>query len=288
MLDLGDENAVRGYQQIIETYRDNKQWQQATNVAEEAAKKYPSDRDLQMVAASQEADMGSVGPAIQQVKALLKGNPAEDQKVYVALSQMYSRVKDWPAAEENINKAIELSTKPEDKDYALFVAGSLYERQKKYDKAEEAFHKVLADDPKNAGALNYLGYMLADRGTRLDEALGYIRRAVALDPQNGAYLDSLGWAYYKMGNYDLAEENLRRASERINNDPTVHDHLGELYMKTGRVKLAATNWERSLEEWNKTIPAEIDTESVAKVQKELETARVKLAKQQTAAPATKQ
>ncbi len=130
--------------------------------------------------------------------------------------------------------------------------------------------------------LNYLGYMLADRGTRLDEALGYIRRAVALEPQNGAYLDSLGWAYYKMGNYDLAEENLRRASERIGNDPTVHDHLGELYQKTGRVKLAANHWERSLEEWNKTIPAEVDSESVAKVQKELETARVRLAKQQSA------
>ena len=287
MLDLGDENAVRGYQQIIETYRDNKQWQMATNAAEEAAKRFPSDRDLQMVAASQEADMGNANKAIDQVKALLKGNPADDQKVYIALAQMYSRIKEWNLAEENINKAIELSSKPEDKDYAIFVAGSIYERQKKYDKAEEAFHKVLADDPKNAAALNYLGYMLADRGTRLDEALGYIRRAVALDPQNGAYLDSLGWAYYKMGNYDLAEENLRRASERTNDDPTVHDHLGELYMKTGRVKLAATHWERSLEEWNKTIPAEVDTESVAKVQKELETARVKLAKQSatTAPPA---
>jgi tetratricopeptide (TPR) repeat protein len=287
MLDLGDENAVRGYQQIIETYRDNKQWQMATTVAEEAAKRFPTDRDLQMEAASQEADMGNATQAIDQVKALLKGNPADDQKVYVALSQMYSRIKEWNLAEENINKAIELSSKPEDKDYAMFVAGSIYERQKKYDKAEEAFHKVLADDPKNAAALNYLGYMLADRGTRLDEALGYIRRAVALDPQNGAYLDSLGWAYYKMGNYDLAEENLRRASERTNDDPTVHDHLGELYMKTGRVKLAATHWERSLEEWNKTIPAEVDTESVAKVQKELETARVKLAKQNATGPAAK-
>ena len=84
--------------------------------------------------------------------------------------------------------------------------------------------------------MNYLGYMLADRGTRLDEALGYIRRAVALDPQNGAYLDSLGWVYYKMGNYELAEENLRRASERMGDDPTIHDHLGELYMKTGRAE----------------------------------------------------
>ena len=288
MLDLGDENAVRGYQQIIDTYRDNKQWQLATNVAEEAAKKFPNDRDLQMVAAAQEADMGSAGPAIEHVKSLLKDSPADDQRVYIALAQMYSRVKQWPEAEENINKAIELSTKPEDRDYAFFVAGSIYERQKKYDKAEEAFHKVLADDPKNAQALNYLGYMLADRDTRLEEALGYIRREVALDPQNGAYLDSLGWDYYKMGNYDLAEENLRRASERINNDPTVHDHLGELYMKTGRLKLAAANWERSLEEWNRTIPAEMDTDDVAKVQKDLETARVKLAKQGTGATAAKQ
>ena len=120
------------------------------------------------------------------------------------------------------------------------MQGSIYERQKKYDLAEEAFRKVLADDPKNAMTLNYLGYMLADRDTRVEEALGYIRRAVALDPQNGAYLDSLGWAYYKLGKYDLAEENLRRASERINTDPTVHQHLGELYQKTGRLKLAAS------------------------------------------------
>jgi tetratricopeptide (TPR) repeat protein len=283
MLELGDDNAIRGYQQLIETYRDNKQWQQATQAAEEAAKKYPNDRGLQMVAASQQADMGNAGPAIDRVKALVKGNP-DDRDIYIALAQMYSRVKDWDNAEKYIDKAIDMSGKPDDKDYALFVAGSIYERQKKYDKAEEAFHKVLADDPKNVMALNYLGYMLADRDTRLDEALGYIRRAVALDPQNGAYLDSLGWVYYKMGNYDLAEENLRRASDRMASDPTIQGHLGELYQKTGRLKLAATHYERSLEEWNKTIPAEVDSESVAKVQKELESARVKLAKQNPSSP----
>jgi tetratricopeptide (TPR) repeat protein len=283
MLDLGDENAIRGYQQIIETYRDAKQWQQATTVAEEAAKRFPDDRGLQMVAASQQADMGDPTPAIARVKGLLKDN-ADDRDVYIALAQMYSRIKEWDKAEESIKKAIELSSKSEDKDYALFVEGSIYERQKIYDKAEESFHKVLADDPKNAMTLNYLGYMLADRGTRLDEALGYIRRAVALDPQNGAYLDSLGWVYYKMGNYELAEENLRRASERMGDDPTIHDHLGELYMKTGRLKLAASNWERSLDEWNKTVPAEVDADSVAKVQKNLDAARVKLAKQNSGTP----
>jgi tetratricopeptide (TPR) repeat protein len=278
MSELGDENAIRGYQQIVETYRDQKQWQMATNVAEEAAKRFPADRSLQMAAASQRADMGDPGPAIVQVKALLKGTP-DDREVYLALAQMYSRVKDWPNAEASINKALELSTKQEDKDYANFVAGSIYERQKKYDLAEEEFLKVIASDPKNSQALNYLGYMLADRGTRLDEALGYIRRALALDPQNGAYLDSLGWVYYRMGNYNMAEENLRRASEKIGSDPTVQAHLGDLYQKTGRLKLATTHWQRALEEWNKTIPAEVDNEEVAKVQKDLESAKVRLAKQ---------
>ncbi len=282
MLDLGDENAIRGYQQIVETYRDNKQWQMATDVAEEAAKRFPNDRGLQMVSASQQADMGKGDAPIEHVKTMLKGTP-DDREVYIALAQMYSRVKDWKQAEDDIDKAIALSSKQEDRSYAIFVQGSIYEREKKYDLAEESFHKVLADEPKNAAALNYLGYMLVDRGTRVEEGLGYIRRALALEPQNGAYLDSLGWAYFKLGNYDLAEENLHRASERITNDPTIHQHLGELYQKTGRLKLAAANYERAQEEWNKTVPAEVDADSVAKVQKELESVRIKLAKQSTGA-----
>jgi tetratricopeptide (TPR) repeat protein len=277
MFDLGDEYAIRGYQEIIETYRDQKQWQLATNTAEEAAKRFPNDRAMQIVAASQRADLGDSATAIAQVKLMLKGT-ADDRDVYIALAQMYSRTKDWPQAESSINKALELSTKPDDKVYATFVAGSIYERQKKYELAEESFRKVLAADPKNAQALNYLGYMLADRGVRLDEALGYIRKAVAIDPQNGAYLDSLGWAYYRLGNYDMAEENLRRASEKIGSDPTVQAHLGDLYQKTGRLKLATAHWQRALDEWNRTVPAEIDSDEVAKVQKDLESAKVKLAK----------
>ena len=218
-------------------------------------------------------------PPLQHVKAMLKGN-ADDREVYIALAQMYSRVKAVGRGRREHQQgdgALAPSRKTRITRSLLPAPSTSARRNMTWRKRH--FRKVLADDPKNAMALNYLGYMLADRGTRLDEALGYIRRAVALDPQNGAYLDSLGWAYYKMGNYELAEENLRRASETIGDDPTVHEHLGELYQKTGRLKLAAAHWERALEEWNKTIPAEVDTDDVAKVQKELESAKVKLAKQ---------
>ena len=143
-----------------------------------------------------------------------------------------------------------------------FVAGSVYEHEKKYDEAEERFKRVLSGDPHNAMVLNYLGYMLADRGLRLEEALGYVKKAIEQDPQNGAYLDSLGWAYFKLGNYELAEENLVKASQKMSNDGTIQDHLAELFYKTGRVKLAAAHWERALEEWNKSSPYDVDSSDV--------------------------
>src|SRR5437667_837712 len=99
---------------------------------------------------------------------------------------MYSRMKRWPEAEEALNKAEQCSTKPDDKEYVYFLRGSTYERQKKYEQAEEMFRKVLLSDPQNATALNYLGYMLADRGNKLDEALNFIKKAVVLEPANGA------------------------------------------------------------------------------------------------------
>ncbi len=107
-----------------------------------------------------------------------------------------------------------------------------------------------------------------------------IKKAVDLEPANGAYLDSLGWAYFRLGKYELAEDNLMKASQHIGTDPTVQDHLGDLYQKTGRLKLAAAHWERALDEWNKTVAAEVDPADVAKVQKKLESAKMKLAKEE--------
>ena len=278
MLSLGDENAERGYQQIIDTYREAKQWQQATDTAKEATLKLPKSRGLKMVYAAQLSDMGQPDAGLEQVKSLLKGTP-EDRDVYITLSQMYSRLKRWPEAEQALDKAEELSAKDDDKEYIWFLRASGYERQKKFDQAEETFRKVIDSDPQNATALNYLGYMLADRGVKLDEALALIKKAVDLDPSNGAYLDSLGWAYFKLGKYDQAEENLVKASQRIGTDPTVQDHLGDLYQKTGRLKLAAAHWERAVDEWNKTISAEVDGTQMAQTQKKLESAKVKLAKE---------
>ena len=279
MLTLGDESAESGYQEIIDTYREAKQWPQATAAAREGVQKLPNNRDLRMVLDAQLADTGDADKGLADVRSLLKGT-AEDRPVYVALAQMNTRLKRWADAEAALNKAEQLSTKPEDKQYVAFLRGSTYERQKKYDEAEAEFRKVLAAEPQSAVTLNYLGYMNADRGVRLEESLNYIKQAVSLEPGNGAYLDSLGWAYFRLGKYDLAEENLNKASQHMGSDPSVQEHLGDLYQKTGRLKLAAAHWERALEEWNKTVAPEVDGDALAKVQQKLDAARVRLAKEQ--------
>jgi len=279
MLTLGDDNAERGYQNIIDTYREAKLWSQATAAAREAVQKLPNDRDLRMVLDSQLADTGDSDKALADVRSLLKGN-ADDRAVYIALGQMNTRLKRWADADKAFDEAEKLSTKPEDKEYVHFLRGSEYERQKNYDQAEAEFKKVLEADPQSAVTLNYLGYMNVDRGVRLDESLNYIKEALSIDPNNGAYLDSLGWAYYRLGKYDLAEESLNKASVHMGSDPTVQQHLGDLYQKTGRLKLAAAHWERALAEWGKTVSPEVDADSQAKVQQELDAAKVKLAKEE--------
>jgi len=288
----GDENIERGYQQIIDTWREAKEWQKALDTAKEAVQKLPSPQ-LKMVLALQQVDMGDADKALADVRAMLKGGAnsssnsnsnsnTDDREVYITLAQMNARLRRFSDAAQALDKAEQLSSKTDDEEYVWFLRGSNFEREKRYTEAEEQFKKVLASDPEHASALNYLGYMLADQNMKLEEALGYIKRAVDLDPANGAYLDSLGWAYFRLGKFELAEDNLLKASQKINTDPTVHDHLGDLYQKTGRLKLAATHWERALTEWNRTIAAEVDPADQARVQKKLDSARMKLAKEEGA------
>ncbi|MGH9495831.1 MAG: tetratricopeptide repeat protein [Candidatus Sulfotelmatobacter sp.] len=284
MLTLGDENTRSGYQEIIDTYREAKQWPQATAVAKEAVQKLPGDRDLRMVLDAQLADMGQVDQSVNDVRSMLKGGP-EDRDVYVRLAIIYTRAKRWSEAAEALSKAEQLSTKPDDKSYVYFLRGDLYQRQKMFDQADGEFRKVLSasspNDPQSAAALNYLGYMNADRGVKLEESLNFIKQAIAFEPNNGAYLDSLGWAYFKLGKYDLAEDTLTKAAVHMSYDPTVQEHLGDLYQKTGRLKLAAAHWDRAVQEWNRTVPAEQDSDAFAKVQQKLDAAKVKLAKEES-------
>ena len=285
MIPLGGEYILRGYQGQVDALRDAHQWKEATTVAAEATKALPDNRGVTLMYAGQLTDTGKVDEGLALAKAQLTGGP-EDREVHNALASIYIRLKRFPEAAQELDKAEALSTHSDEKLNVIFLRGTLADRQKLYEQAEANFRKALSIDPQNPTVLNYLGYMFADRGVKLPEAISMIQKAVELDPQNYAYLDSLGWAYFKSGQYALAEENLRKANERSSFDPTVHDHLGEVYEKTGKLKLAVAQWERSMTEYAHSLPADADPQDVEKVQHKLQNARVKLAKASTPATTT--
>jgi Tfp pilus assembly protein PilF len=150
-----------------------------------------------------------------------------------------------------------------------FLLGAVYERQKIYDKAEDEFKKALAVNPHSGPVLNYYGYMLGDLGIRLGEAESLVQRALKEEPNSGAYLDSLGWIYYKEDKLPDAEAALRKAVERESHDATIRSHLGDVYAKEGRMDLASIEWEKSLNEWHRSLPADIENDKIAEVEKKL-------------------
>ena len=265
---LGGDQAPRGESLVVETLQLNNQNHKALQAAEAALKKYPQNRELLMQHASLLGQEGHRDEAVAQLRKMLTGN-ADDRDIYLSIAQIYSQAKLFPKAEEVIQKALALSNNPDDQEYARFLLGSVYEREKKYDLAEEQFRKVLAVDPLNDAAANYLGYMLADRGVRLDESVKYIKDALKIEPNNGAYLDSLGWAYHKMNRNDMAQGPLEKAVKLIPNDPTIREHLGYVYLALGEKAKALQEWEHALKFQHKGVSSDFGPQQAAKLRKQV-------------------
>jgi tetratricopeptide (TPR) repeat protein len=192
---------------IVALY-DAKDYTRAAAFASDAEKQHPDDPRFPRLQASALNAAGDRAGAIDVLESLTRTFP-KDTVSQLALADMYTR------------------------------AG------RKAD-AERTARQLLTADPNNADAMNYLGYMLADRGEKLDEAIRLVQRALEIDPDNGAFLDSLGWAYFRKGNIPEAEKYLSAAAEKLPSNSDVQDHLGDVLARRGRWPDAIAAWTRAL------------------------------------------
>jgi Flp pilus assembly protein TadD len=135
---------------------------------------------------------------------------------------------------------------PSDATTQLALA-DLYTNAGRKTDAERTVRELVAIEPGNADALNYLGYLLADSGRQLDEAIRIVRRALDIEPNNPNYLDSLGWAYYRRGDYEDAEKYIGPAAQQMPRNGTVQEHYGDVLAKRGRWQDAIAAWTRALQ-----------------------------------------
>src|SRR6266571_4669453 len=281
---LGEEEDRRARMMIMDTYRAAKDLPRALQTGKEALAKYPADPGIRTSYALLLGENEQTDDAVKILRAQLHGD-ASDRDTYLNIAQVYERGRRYKEAEQAARAAEVLPGQPRDNEMVWFLLGAIYERQKLYDRAEDEFKKVLAVNPKDAAVLNYYGYMLGDLGIRLDEAQALVERALKEEPYNGGYLDSLGWIYFKENKTADAEAMLRKAVGRERHDPTIHAHLGDVYAKLGRPDLAAAEWEKSLAEWHRSLPADLETDKVAELEKKLSQSKHRVAQKSAASDA---
>jgi len=244
-----------------------KNYTAAAEIARNARAQNPGDLRLASLESMALRRAGKVDQGVAAMEDFFR-RQQDDPDAYIAMAQVYSDANRGAQAVRVLQDA---QNKFPTETSVAFELGTVLDRQKKYAESEAVFRQLINKDPENAAALNYLGYMLAERGERLDESVDYINRALALDPDNGSYLDSIGWAYYKDGKLDLALDHLKRAADMLLTNSVVQDHYADVLFRLGR-------FDDAIAAWNKALTGDLDSVDRGDIDKKIRSAKQKLPK----------
>jgi tetratricopeptide (TPR) repeat protein len=249
---LGDEDSFTD-RQLITLYREFAKRNEALQAVKYARVRFPQDYGFLRTEASILTDLGRVDEGVAIIRSLIgKQKPDapsimfDDFSNQLFIAILYGEAKRGKEAIAAANQALALASDEERKQIAQLTLATGLQVAGDFAGAEATLRALLKRSPGNPIALNNLGYFLVERDEKLDEALVLIGQAVEIDPENASYLDSLGWAYFKLGNLELAETNLKKALKSDPISATILDHLGDVFDKKGRADEARRMWQRAL------------------------------------------
>jgi tetratricopeptide (TPR) repeat protein len=231
---------------LAEAYDGAKRYDLEMQAFDQISEDSPLWPNVQIQKAFALNSLDRVDDAKALLEQLVAKNP-KDIRPLDALGNILRAHERYAEARGYYARAIALLDKPVKENWALFYSrGVCNERLKDWPGAEADFKRALELSPDESLVLNYLGYSWVDQGRNLKTAMDYIRKAVKLKPDDGYYVDSLGWAYFRLGNIPGAVEQLERAVELKPDDPTINDHLGDAYWRAGRTLEAKYQWQQAL------------------------------------------
>jgi tetratricopeptide (TPR) repeat protein len=201
-----------------------------------------------------------------EIERLRGAGPSKASQTALLLGVQGSALLQLNRNDEAVAALKDASSRAPENTTVKYQLGAALDRSGRQAEAERMFRDLLTKDPLDANTLNYLGYMLAERGTKLDEAVSLIQRALKVEPDNPSYLDSLGWAYVQQGKLDLADPPLTKAAAGLPNNSVIQDHLGDLRLKQNRRNDAIAAWQAAL-------AGDGDSIDRAKIQKKIDAAR---------------
>lgn len=206
----------------------------------------PSFRTAEIGRAEAARAAGNTDGATQILIDLADRFP-DDVLVLNALGDIYRGVENFADSVEAYTRAIDNVDTLETRHWVMFYTrGVGYERLKNWPAAEADFRKALELSPDQPFVLNYIGYSFIEMGVNFEEAQEMIEKAVAGMPSNGYITDSLGWVLYRVGKFHEAVAPMERSVELLPVDPIVNDHLGDVLWMVGRKLEAEFQWRRAI------------------------------------------
>ncbi len=227
---------------LVQAHLTARQYKEAASLAEAGQKSAPEDLRFTTLQARAQFLSGARPAALTLLERTLEAKP-DRLEIYLSLAELYGQAG---RVDDGLTLLDKADARFPGAGSIAFRRGAVLGDAKRHADAERVFRGILAKDAKNADALNYLGYMLADQGRSLDEALDLVTRALAEDEENPSFLDSLGWVYFKKGDFAQADKYLSRASDALPLNSVVQDHYGDVLAKLGRQKEATLAWEKAL------------------------------------------
>lgn len=228
--------------QLAQAAERNDEAEQAIDYYGKVPPASPLKRIAELQLALNLADLEKYDEANGHLERLIAADP-DDMRAYLSLGSVFAAKDDYRAASAVYDRAIARIAKPARADWNMFYQrGIAFERIKEWPKAEADLKKALELFPEQPQVLNYLGYSWIDQGIHLDDGLKLIQKAVDQRPDDGFIVDSLGWAYFKLGKFDDAAREMERAVSLKPEDPILNDHLGDVYWYAGRKREAVFQW----------------------------------------------
>ncbi len=231
---------------LANAHETTKKYEEANEIYDRIAPGSPLQAAIEIRKAFNLNALDRIDEAKSLLERVAAADP-DDMKPLDALGNIMRSKKRYGEAADYYSRAIALIQKPERRHWSFYYArGTSYERLKKWPLAEADLQKALQLYPDQPLVLNYLGYSWIDQGRNLKQGMGLIEKAVALRPDDGYIVDSLGWAHFKLGNYKDAVRYLERAVELRPEDPVLNDHLGDALWRVGREREAMFQWDQAL------------------------------------------
>jgi len=203
--------------------------------------------DARLAIADNLIDLDRDDAAIGLLEAMATERP-ESTDPLVKIGYMMRADKEYLQEVEIYNRAIgRIESDPQRRHWLLYYnRGIAFERSKQWPSAEADFLKALDLKPDDPFVLNYLGYSWVEQGQNIALAKEMIRKAVDQRQGDGYIVDSLGWVLFRIGQYEEAVGHLERAVQLRPQDPVINDHLGDAYWQVGRRNEARFQWDRAL------------------------------------------